>query len=112
MSRAQQVRALETIESVSITEFKEQAREVINRVTQRHAVAISRHNAPEAVLIPVEDYLELLALRAERLNLLAQRYDEMVRKMRTPEAAAGVDALFNATPGELGRAAVAAIKRS
>jgi hypothetical protein len=42
---------------------------------------------------------------------LTQRYDEMVKRMRTPEAAAGVDALFNATPDELSRAAVAAAKR-
>jgi antitoxin Phd len=111
MSRAQQVKALEAIESFSITEFKEQARDVIDRVAQRRAVAISRHNTPEAVLIAVEDYLELLTLREERLNLLTQRYDEMVKRMRTPEAAAGVDALFDATPAELGRAAVAAAKR-
>jgi len=85
-----------------------QAREVIDLVSERRAVAILRHKTPEAVLIPVDDYVELVKLRRERLNLLTQRYDQMIARMRTAEAAAGVDALFNASAEELGRAAVAA----
>jgi prevent-host-death family protein len=103
--------SVEAIESFTITELKEQAREVIDLVAVRKAIAILRHRTPEAVLIPVDDYIELVKLRRERLNVLTQRYDEMVSRMRTPEAAAGVDALFNATPEELGRAAVKAAKR-
>jgi prevent-host-death family protein len=111
VSRTQLDETVEAIESFTITEFKEQAREVIDMVAERGAVAILRHKTPEAVLIPVDDYLELVKLRRERLNVLTQRYDEMVSRMRTPEAAAGVDALFNATSEELVRAAVAATKR-
>ena len=111
MSRTQLDEAVEAIESFTITEFKEQARQVIDLWEERKAGAILRHKTPEAVLIPVDDYVELVKLRRERLNLLTQRYDDMVLRMRTPEAAAGVDALFNATPEELGRAAVAAAKR-
>jgi prevent-host-death family protein len=111
MSRIQLDEAIQAVESLTITEFKEQARAVLDRVAARKAVAILRHKTPEAVLIPVEDYVELVRLRRERLNLLTQRYDEMVARMRTPEAAAGVDALFNATSEELGREAVKAAKR-
>jgi len=111
MSRTQLDETVEAIESFTITEFKEQARDVIDLVAECKAVAILRHKTPEVVLIPVHDYIELVKLRRERLNVLTQRYDEMVSRMRTPEAAVGVDALFKATPEELGRAAVTAAKR-
>jgi hypothetical protein len=50
-------------------------------------------------------------LRRERLNFLSERYDQMVALMQTPAAAAGVDALFSASPEELGRAAMAVATR-
>jgi prevent-host-death family protein len=112
MSRTQLDETVGAIESFTITEFKERAREVIDLVVDHQAVAILRHKTPEAVLISAKDYVEFMQLRRERLNLLTQRYDQMVARMQTPEAAAGVDALFNATPEDLGRAAVAAAKRA
>lgn len=111
MVRTQLEKTVEAIASFTITEFKEQAREVIDLVAGHKAVAIMRHGTPEAVLIPVEDYVELVKLRRERLNLLTRRYDEMIARMGTAEAAAGVDELFDATPEELGRTAVLAAKR-
>jgi len=111
MSRAESDNAVGVIRTFTITEFKERAREVIDLVAERKAVAISRHKVPEVVLISALDYAELVALRRERLDFLTQRYDQMVARMQTPEATAGVDALFSATPEELGRAAIAAAKR-
>jgi len=100
--------AIAAITSVSITEFKERAREVVGSVAQRGPVAILRHKTPDAVLISTNDYVEFVRLKRERLDFLTRRYEEMVAAMQTPEAAAGVDALFKATPEDLGRAAVAA----
>jgi prevent-host-death family protein len=111
MTRTRLDRDLPPIESVTITEFKEQAREVMDRVADGEAVAILRHKTPDAVLISAGNYVEFMQLRQERLNFLTERYDEMVSRMQTPAAAAGVDALFAATPEDLGRAAVAAAKR-
>jgi antitoxin Phd len=103
--------SLEAVESVTITEFKERAREVIDLVADHKAIAILRHKMPDAVLISAGDYVEFVKLRRERLNFLSQRYDEMVGRMQTPASASGVDALFNASPEELGAAAVAAVTR-
>jgi len=111
MSRTQLDEAIEPVEAFTITEFKEQAREVMDTVAEHRAVAIVRHRTAEAVLIPVEDYVELVKLRRERLDFLTRRYDDLVALMQTPQAAAGVDALFNATSEELGRAAVATARR-
>ncbi|MGH8158769.1 MAG: hypothetical protein ACREPQ_11665 [Rhodanobacter sp.] len=44
------------------------------------------------------------------LASLNAHFDELVRKMRTPEAKRGVDALMRATPRELGEAAVKAAR--
>lgn len=111
MSRTQLHESVGGIESFTITEFKERAREVMDLVGKHKAVAILRHKKPDAVLISASDYVEFMKLKRERLNFLTQRYDEMASRMQTPEAAAGVDALFDAAPEELGRAAVAAAKR-
>jgi antitoxin Phd len=111
MSRTQLDESIDAVESFTITEFKERAREVIDLVGDHKAVAILRHKMPDAVLISASDYVEFVKLRRERLNFLTQRYDDMVARMQTPEAVAGVDALFNASAEELGSAAVAAAKR-
>lgn len=111
MSRTQLDDSVDAVESFTITEFKERAREVIDLVEDHKAVAILRHKMPDAVLISARDYVEFVKLRRERLSFLTQRYDDMVARMQTPEATAGVDALFSASSEELGRAAVAAAKR-
>jgi antitoxin Phd len=111
MSWTQLDKTVGAIESFTITEFKKRAREVIDGVAEHKAVAILRHKMPDAVLISAGDYVEFMKLRRERLNFLTERYDEMVSRMQTPQAIAGVDSLFNATSEELGQAAVAAAKR-
>ncbi len=100
--------SLDAVESFTITEFKERAREVIGLVGEHKAIAILRHKVPDAVLISASDYVEFMKLRRERLDFLGQRYDAMVARMQTPASAAGVNALFDAAPEELGRAAMAA----
>ena len=99
------------ITAFTVTELKERAREVIDLVAERKAIAILRHRVADAVLISAADYIEFVKLKRERLNFLTERYDELVARMQTPESAAGADALFSATSEDLGRAAVAAAKR-
>ena len=111
MSRTQLDESIDAVESFTITEFKERAREVIDLVEDHKAVVILRHKMPDAVLISASDYVEFMKLRRERLNFLTQRYDDMVARMQTPEAVAGVDALFSASSEDLGSTAVAAAKR-
>jgi prevent-host-death family protein len=111
MTRTQLDAAVAAMTAVTITQFKEAAREVVDQVAQHGPIAILRHKSADAVLISVSDYLEYMRLKRERLDFLTQRYDDLIARMQGREAVAGVDALFSATPGELGRAAVAAAKR-
>jgi prevent-host-death family protein len=69
------------------------------------ALAITRHNRAEFVLMPVRDYVELQRARQAPLDGLATQFDAMVVKMNTPAARRGVGALFKATPGQLGKVA-------
>jgi PHD/YefM family antitoxin component YafN of YafNO toxin-antitoxin module len=111
MASAQLDEAVEAITAFTVTELKERAREVIDLVTEGKAIAILRHKVADAVLISAADYVDFVKLKRERLNFLTARYDELVARMQTPGSAAGVDALFNATPEDMGRAAVAAAQR-
>ena len=111
MSRMQLDESVEAITAVTVTELKERAREVIDLVAERNAIAILRHKVADAVLISASDYVEFMKLKRERLDFLTQRYDEMMVRMQTAQSAAGVDALFDATSEALGLAAVAAAHR-
>jgi prevent-host-death family protein len=111
VSRAQPDDAAGAIESVTVTELKQRTREVMQRIAEHKAIAIRRHKGTAAVLISAADYTQFVQLKRERLDLLTQRYDDMVARMGTAKAAAGVDALFKATPEDLGQAAVRAAKR-
>ena len=48
---------------------------------------------------------------ARVLDVLAGEFDEQLARMQTPRARKGMAAAFSATPGRLGRAAVAAAKK-
>ena len=111
MTRMQLDETVEAITAVSVTELKERAREVIDLVAERNAIAILRHKVADAVLISAADYIEFMKLKRERLDFLSRRYDDLVARMQTAESAAGVDALFDATSEELGQAATTAAHR-
>ncbi len=69
------------------------------------ALAITRHNRAEFVLMPVAEYAELQRARQAPLEGLAGQFDAMVAKMNTPAARRGVAALFKAKSGQLGKVA-------
>lgn len=49
-----------SLDSVSVTEFKKRAASVMNDVLDGRPVALLRNNKPEAVLITLEDYFDLV----------------------------------------------------
>ena len=92
-------------ESLSLTEAKRTLDQVLDRVAAGTVVTLTRRGNPAAVLVPVETYEHLLA-HQDPLAALRPRFEERFARMQTPEHRAAVDALFRATPEELGRAAV------
>jgi len=74
------------------------------------ALAITRHNRAEFVLMPVQEYVQLQRARQAPLEGLAAQFDAMVARMNTPAARKGAAALFKASPAQLGKSAVKAAK--
>jgi prevent-host-death family protein len=55
-----------SLNSVSVTEFKKRAASVMNDVLDGRPVALLRNNKPEAVLITLEDYFDLVETWRQR----------------------------------------------
>lgn len=84
---------------------------LLERVQYRaETVVITRSAKPAAVVIPVDEYARLLDAAPNPLKALEAHFDEMVVRLQTPAAKAGVDALFAASPEVLSAAAVRGAK--
>ena len=95
------------VPSVAATRLKNEFGAVLEQAV-RGAVAITRHDAPKAVLVSYEEFQALVNARAQSLSELDAEFDALLARMQTPKAKKGVAAAFRAPPAELGRAAVAA----
>jgi antitoxin Phd len=94
------------VPSVAATRAKNEFGVVLEQALRGGAVAITRHDAPKAVLISYEEFKALIRDRTPSLNDLHAEYDALLANMQTPKARKGMDAAFNATPVALGKAAV------
>ncbi|MBJ7327664.1 MAG: type II toxin-antitoxin system Phd/YefM family antitoxin [Chthoniobacterales bacterium] len=92
--------------SITATELKNSTADVFEQVAARRAVAITRHDKPRAVLLSVDAYEALTGVRPAWLEDLHAEYRGMLDRMQGPEQRAAAERAFNATPEELGAAAV------
>lgn len=98
---------------ISATEAKNKLGEVLDSVLQGGMVLITKHETPKAVLLSMEEYGALSGATRSRLDTLNGEFDALLARMQTAKARAGRKAAFDASPKQLGKAAVnAARKRS
>src|SRR2546422_11164493 len=90
------------VPSVAATRLKNEFGTVLEQAA-RGAVAITRHDAPKAVLVSYEDFEALVKGQNQNLNDLGAEFDTLLDRMQTPKARKGVQAAFNAAPAQLGR---------
>lgn len=90
---------------------KNQFGDALKAALAEGAVAITRYGRVEAYVLSAERYAVLTRSPEQELDLLTAHFDEMLAQMQTPEAAAAMEAAFQATPEELGRAAVEGARR-
>ena len=90
---------------VTATRIKNEFGAVLEKVLRGGAVAITRHDAPKAVLISFEEFTALVKDRAPVLQELRAEYDTLLSGMQSPKMRAGMAAAFNATPAQLGKVA-------
>ena len=99
------------IPEVASTQAKNTFGELLDRVAASGAVAITRHDTTKAVLLSFEEFESLSSARAEALDSLSARFDDLLDRMQTPAARKGMEVAFHASPEELGRAAAKAARR-
>ncbi|MFN0161208.1 MAG: type II toxin-antitoxin system Phd/YefM family antitoxin [Burkholderiales bacterium] len=97
---------------VSATRMKTEFGTLLEKVARGGAVAISRHDAPQAVLISYEEFAALAKLRGSALDELGAAFDAMLEKMQEPAVRVANAAAFDATSEEMGAAAVRAAART
>lgn len=96
------------VPSVAATRLKNEFGTVLEQAVRGGAVAITKHETPRAVLISYDEFQALVRARTHNLGELRAEYDTLLARMQTPKARKGMEAAFDATPAELGRAAVKA----
>jgi prevent-host-death family protein len=99
------------VESFSATTAKNEFGRVLDAALQRGAVAITRHDAPRAVLLDIEEYQALVDAQSHPLDKLTEQFDALLAGMQQPAARAAVRSAFAASPAELGKAAVSAVSK-
>jgi antitoxin Phd len=97
---------VQELPTITATELKNATADVFEQVAAKKAVAITRHEKPRAILLSVEQYEALTGQRPDWLEQLHEEYSGMLDRMQEPEQRAAAERAFNATPEELGEAAV------
>lgn len=97
--------------SVPATRLKNELAHVLERAARDGAVAITRHDAPRAVILSIEEFESLVEARAQRLEELGAQFDGLLAGLQATTARKGLRAAFDASPEALGRAAVKAARR-
>jgi antitoxin Phd len=98
--------ALEPIK-ITATKAKNQMGQMLKTVMQGGVVLITMHETPEAAVIPMAKYEKLTGAAEARLNAMSREFDDLLARMQTPKARAGMRTAFDASPEELARNAVA-----
>lgn len=94
------------IATVAASKLKNEFGAIFEKAALGQPVAITKHDTPKAVLISYEEFASLIQSRRAELNQLSAEFDTMLQEMQAPKARKGMAAAFNASPVELGRAAV------
>jgi prevent-host-death family protein len=96
------------VPTVAATRFKNEFGTIFEQAALGGAVAITKHNTPKAVLLSYAEFEALTKASAPALDELTERFDALLQGMQTPKAKAAMGSAFDATPEQLGRAAVKA----
>lgn len=97
--------------SVTASEAKNEFGRVLEMVMQGGAVVITKHDAPKAVLISVENFNALSGATETTLDALNREFDALLAGMQGAKARRGMKTAFAASGRALGQAAVAAARR-
>jgi prevent-host-death family protein len=96
---------------VTATEAKNRFGHLLEKAMRGGVVVITKHDAPQAVLISMDEYTALSGAPEARINSLSAEFDALLMHMQRPGARKAIKAAFHASPKQLGKAAVAAARK-
>jgi len=96
--------------TVAATRFKNEFGTIFEQAALGGAVAITKHNTPKAVLLSYAEFEALTKASTPALDDLSDQFDQLLERMQTPQAKSAMASAFDATPEQLGRAAVKAAR--
>jgi antitoxin Phd len=97
--------------SVTASEAKAEFARVLEIAANGGAVVVTKHDAPKAVVISVENFNALAAAAGTKLDTLDREFDALLVRIQSPRARRGMKAAFHASGKQLGHAAAAATRR-
>lgn len=100
------------IATVAATKVKNEFGAILDHTIHKGAVAITRHHTPKAVLLSFAEFEALVKGQGRSLDELSDEFDGLLARMQTVQARKGVEAAFNASSEELGKAAVKAAQKN
>lgn len=92
--------------TVAASRFKNEFGAIFEQAALGGAVAITKHDAPKAVLISYAEFQSLVKSRTPALEDLSAQFDGLLARLQSPRARKAMAAAFDASPAKLGRAAV------
>jgi prevent-host-death family protein len=93
------------------TQAKNEFGRVLEMALHGDAVVITKHDAPKAILISVDQFNKLTHATEAKLDTLSLEFDALLAGMQSPKFSAAMKAAFAASPAELGKAAVTAARK-
>lgn len=99
------------IPQVAATRFKNEFGAMFEQAALGGAVAITKHDAPKAVLISYDEFRALMRARSPDLAELESQFDALLERMQSPRSKAAMAAAFDAAPDKLGRVALKAVRK-
>ena len=97
--------------SFSATDAKKEFGRVLEVAMQGGLVVITKHDAPKAVVLSVEEFDALARANQRTLDTLSEEFDTFLARMQTPAARTAMEVAFGASSKDLGRAAVNAARK-
>ena len=98
------------VPTVAATRFKNEFGTIFEQAALGGAVAITKHNTPKAVLLSYAEFEALTKASTPALDDLSDQFDQLLERMQTSQAKSAMVSAFDATPEQLGRAAVKAAR--
>jgi len=97
--------------SFTATEAKNEFGRLLEKAIQGETIVITKHDAPKAVLISLDQFKALQHAPELKLNSLSSEFDALLARMQTGKSRAAMKVAFSSSPQQLGKAATQAARK-